>query len=272
MGGKRPWGHQVLFHSHFPPSLLTTEEKVVWLGVTAGATFGWTLLFRHVMPWGHRDVLVVVRAYNVYDDHYALYTVCIVVLHAYYMISVVALEWWHLPWASNHDDEVNRPGFWWTLTHVMILPMASAAIALDSALHLRPPALNQMVSVWLRYQLWLVKDAGISLCIAIARDRAPLVVGHDATDRISLTRQWTFISLALQLARLHSLYQLGHWLVDCVPVVAQVLPSIPSVAALSRLPWYRVLPTEFLRSFCEYSMMMNWNLTDLNCSQWVTGR
>ena len=153
IGGPHPWGHQV-----------------VWIGLTTGSAVAWGLIFRHVMPWGHRDVVAIVRAPDTFDEYYRLYATSLVVLYLYFTITSVAIDWF--PPSTDHWSRSARrwPGVWWTLTHLLVLPLAMSLIVFDHIRHLRPPVLNQMVSIWLRYHLWLVKDSVISLCITASSE------------------------------------------------------------------------------------------------------
>lgn len=187
IGGLYPWGHQV-----------------IWIGLTTGSAVAWGLIFRHVMPWGHRDVIAIVRAHELFDEYYRLYAASLVILFLYYAVTSIALDWF----PPTRKSPRRWPGVWWTLTHLLILPLATSFIVYDHVSHLRPPVLNQMVSVWLRYHLWLVKDSAISLYVAAASEE-----DYDVNE--DERKGWTWIWFILWLARLHSLFQLAMWFQDC---------------------------------------------------------
>jgi len=190
VGGPRPWGHQV-----------------IWVGLTAGSCMGWGLLFRQPMPWGHRDVLVIARGYDVYDEYYSMYVTSMVLLYLYYALSSIVVDWF----PSDDGGKTRWPGVWWTLTHLVFLPVVTCLVVLDSLQHLRPPVLNVMVSLWLRYHIWLVGDSSLSLWFATSADD----VDYDGPE--DERKRWTYLRLILWLARLYSLLRLGQWLHVCLP-------------------------------------------------------
>ena len=68
-----------------------------------------------------------------------------------------------------------------------------------------------MVSLWLRYHIWLVGDSVVSLWITASADD----VDYDGPE--DERKRWTYLGLILWLARLYSLVRLGQWLQASLP-------------------------------------------------------
>ena len=200
-GGSRAWNHQVM-----------------WMGITAGSTLASALLFCRIMPWGYPDAAAIAEASRqdvAYHDYYRLYLTCSLLIHLYYAITSVLVDWCSTS-CLGRSREGHWPGVWWTLTHLVILPLTMAAMIYEAAQTLRVPTLGRFVSLGLRYQIWLTKDSAISLGQAMVQDddsSAENNNNHDDDD----TRWWiTFNRIALHIARVHSLFQLAQWWQACI--------------------------------------------------------
>jgi hypothetical protein len=233
VGGSRPWSH-----------------LVIWTGMTFGVTAAWAVLFRDVMPWGYLGEVAGAAASSrdtaeVYDTYYRLYLACLVLFHVYYAVSSVTVDWFSSTASSSGAADAGMttrwPGVWWTLTHLMVLPIVFCVMVLDHAMRLRVPVLAQFVSLALRYQIWLVKDSAISLWAAMASDGQPwLPPGEEAVERdapatVPLQLTWTYTGFVIHVARIISLVRLVQWLLDCAPFMGfHVSPGV--VERLSP-PW-----------------------------------
>jgi hypothetical protein len=187
IGGSRPWNHQV-----------------IWTGVTFGGTVAWASMYREVMPWGYRNITIIAAAPKAYDSSYGIFVWCMIIFHCYYALSSTLVAFRHSPaW----------PGAWWTLTHVVFLPVVTSAMISHHALNLVPVSLDVFVALWLRYQIWLAKDSCLGLLYAVALD------DQQDSDSPASSSWWTPLTVLLHVAQLHSFMQLAQWFNVCVPLM-----------------------------------------------------
>jgi hypothetical protein len=184
IGGSRPWNHQV-----------------IWTGITFGGTAAWASMYREVMPWGYRNITVVLAAPRAYDSSYSIYIWSMIIFHCYYALSSMLV-------ASRRS--LAWPGVWWTLTHVVFLPVVTSAMISHHALRMIPVSLDVFVALWLRYQIWLAKDSCLGLLYAVATDD---------DEKMAAGSWWTPLTVLLHTAQLHSFIQLAQLFNVCVPLM-----------------------------------------------------
>ena len=223
VGGKRSWNH-----------------LVIWTGMTCGVTTAWAILFRHILPWGYRDVSVAAKAYHPYQHYFQLYLACLVIFQCYYTVSSLVVDWFQFPSSPPARPISTRwPGVWWTFTHMVVVPIVVCGMVLDHALNLKPVAVSVFVSILLRYQLWLAKDSAINLLVAVSTDED----NPSEEDAMPATNTWSFLWFVLHLARVHSFVQLAQWWMDCMPLMglqwAVVIPWSFAMPSSWTVPWFR---------------------------------
>jgi len=130
-------------------------NETIWAGIAVGSAGSALWILRNTLPWGRITPQTFFGLASV-QHLFIIYGQALAVLTAYYACSNLATG--------------NRSSWWWTLTHVVVMPAFAAHVWFNLYLsgRLAPASLLvRCMALTLRYQVWLAIDSVLSLLMRI---------------------------------------------------------------------------------------------------------